>query len=286
MMKLSHLASFLSLVLMACPVGSVAAEEPEDARALALGDSVVFGFITQAGHEYVNASNFIGSPEYVAGMLDLDVANAGCPGEATSSFLSPTGADHGCRAFRAAFPLHIAYSSTQLAFATSFLLRHRQVRLVTIGIGANDLFILQDACAAANPNPQPCIEAGLPAALATVASNMATILAELRATGFSGVIVIVNYYSLDYSDRAGTGLTELLNQAITAPANAYGAVVADVFAAFQKVVANPVVGGKTCNAGLLNVDPGNQALCDVHPSQSGQRLIANTITRAYRAATW
>jgi lysophospholipase L1-like esterase len=284
-MKLPRLASFLWLVLMACPVGSVAGEEPEGAGALALGDSVVFGFITQAGHEYVNASNFIGSPEYVAGMLDLDVANAGCPGEATSSFLSPTGADHGCRAFRAAFPLHIAYSSTQLAFATSFLLRHGHVRLVTIGIGANDLFILQDACVA-NPHPQLCIEAGLPAVLATVASNMATILAELRATGFSGVIVIVNYYSLDYSDPAGTGLTELLNQAITAPANAYGAVVADVFSAFQEVVANPVVGGKTCNAGLLNVDPQNQALCDVHPSQSGQRLIAKTITRAYRAATW
>src|SRR6516162_10856486 len=144
-MKLLRLASYLSLVLMACSVGSVAAEEHEDAGALALGDSVVFGFITQAGHEYVNASNFIGSPEYVASMLDLDVANAGCPGEATSSFLSATGADHGCRAFRSAFPLHVAYSSTQMAFATSFLQRHRHVRLVTIGIGANDLFILENA---------------------------------------------------------------------------------------------------------------------------------------------
>ena len=284
-MKLPRLAWFPWVVLIVCSVGSVAAEESEDARALALGDSVVFGYITHAGHEYVNASNFIGSPEYVGGMLELTVANAGCPGEATSSFLSSTGADHGCRPFREAFPLHVAYSSTQLAFATSFLLRHRDVRLVTIGIGANDLFILQDACAT-NPNPQLCLEAGLPTLLATVASNMATILADLRATGFSGVIVIVNYYSLDYSDPAGTGLTELLNQAITAPANAYGAVVADVFTAFQKVVANPVVGGKTCNAGLLNVDPQNQTLCDVHPSQSGQRLIAKTITRAYRAATW
>jgi lysophospholipase L1-like esterase len=284
-MKLPRLAWFPWVVLIVCSVGSVAAEESEDARALALGDSVVFGYITHAGHEYVNASNFIGSPEYVGGMLELTVANAGCPGEATSSFLSSTGADHGCRPFRAAFPLHVAYSSTQLAFATSFLLRHRDVRLVTIGIGANDLFILQDACAA-DHNPQLCFEAGLPTLLATVASNMATILADLRATGFSGVIVIVNYYSLDYSDPAGTGLTELLNQAITAPANAYGAVVADVFTAFQTVVANPVLGGKTCNAGLLNVDPQKQSLCDVHPSQSGQRLIAKTITQAYRRATW
>ena len=263
----------------------MAAEEHERAGALALGDSVVFGFITQAGNEYVNASNFIGSPEYVASMLDLDAANAGCPGEATSSFLSATGADHGCRAFRAEFPLHVAYSSTQLDFARSFLLSHRGVRLVTIGLGANDLFILEDACAA-DPNPQLCIAAGLPALLATVAANMATILAELRATGFGGVIVIVNYYSLDYSDPAGTGVTQLLNQAITAPAQAFGAVVADVFTAFQKAVANPLVGGKTCNAGLLNADPQNQALCDVHPSQSGQQLIAKTIARAYQAASW
>jgi lysophospholipase L1-like esterase len=284
-MQLPRLVSFLSLVLLACSVGSVGAEEREDARALALGDSVVFGYITQAGHEYVNASNFIGSPEYLAGMLDLDVTNAGCPGEATTSFTSSTGADNGCRAFRAAFPLHVAYNSTQLAFATSFLMRHRHVRLVTIGLGANDLFILQNACAT-NPNPQLCIEAGLPTVLATVAANMATILAELRATGFGGVIVIVNYYSLDYSDSAGTGITELLNQAVTAPAKAYGAVVADVFNAFQQAVASPAVGGKTCNAGLLNVDPQNQALCDVHPTQSGQRLIAKTISRAYRAATW
>jgi hypothetical protein len=284
-MKLPRLARYLSFVLMACSMGSVTAEEREDARALALGDSVAFGFITQAGHEYVNATNFIGSPEYLSGILDLETVNAACPGEATSSFLSSSGADNGCRAFRASFPLHVAYNSTQLAFATSFLMGHRHVRLVTIGIGANDLFLLQEACAS-NPNPQSCIDAGLPAVLAAVATNMATILAELRATGFGGVIVIANYYSLDYSDPTGTGITGLLNQAITAPAKPYGAVVADVFSAFQKVVSNPAIGGKTCNAGLLNVDPQNQALCDVHPSQSGQRLIAKTIAGAYRAATW
>ena len=284
-MKLPRLACYLAFVLVACSVGSVAADEHEHARALALGDSVVFGFITQAGHAYVNPTNFIGSPEYLAGMLDLDTVNAACPGEATSSFVSPTGADNGCRAFRASFPLHVAYSSTQLAFAKSFLMGHRHVRLVTIGLGANDLFILQEACAS-TPNPQGCIEAGLPAVLAAVETNMATILAELRATGFGGVIVIVNYYSLDYSDSAGTGITQLLNQAIAAPAKAFGAVVADVFSAFQQVVANPLVGGKTCNAGLLNVDPQDQALCDVHPTQSGQRLIAKTIARTYRAATW
>jgi lysophospholipase L1-like esterase len=282
-MKSLRATCYLSLVLIGLAAGSVAAEEREEARALALGDSVVFGYITQAGHQYVNATNFIGSPEYFADLLQLNVVNAGCPGEATTSFLSPTGADNGCRAFRAEAPLHVAYSSTQLAFATKFLGHHPDARLVSIGIGANDLFLLEKACAA-NANPSQCIDAGLPATLAEVASNMATILADLRATGFGGVLIVVNYYSLDYSDPVGTGITELLNQAISAPAEAYGAVVADVFAAFKNVVANPAIGGKTCNAGLLNVDPQDQTLCDVHPSQSGQQLIAKTVVRAYRAA--
>ena len=97
--------------------------------------------------------------------------------------------------------------------------------------------------------------------------------------------MIVNYYSLDYSDPAGTGLTQALNQAITAFAHANGAVVADVFTAFRSV-ANAFAGGKTCNAGLLNALPQNQLLCDVHPSQSGQRLIGQTVADTFRATRW
>ncbi|HMK86439.1 MAG TPA: SGNH/GDSL hydrolase family protein [Steroidobacteraceae bacterium] len=281
-MKSLALSSCASIMLATLGMGSAAAEE--QGAALALGDSVVFGYITQAGHEYVNAANFIGSPEYVARLVHADVANAGCPGETTGSFLSRTAPDNGCRAYRGEFPLHVVYPSTQLAFAKTFLAQHPRTRLVTIGLGANDVFLLEDACAA-DPNPPQCVEAGLPAVLAAVASNMATILAELRATRYGDVIVIVNYYSLDYSDATGTALTALLNQAIAAPAQAFGAVVADVFSSFERVVSTPTLGGKTCNAGLLNVDPQDQALCDIHPSQSGQQLIAATVARTYWAAT-
>jgi lysophospholipase L1-like esterase len=274
-----------SLVLAALCAGSaVAGEYREAGRALALGDSVVFGYITQAGHAYVSADNFIGSPEYLRELLHMDTVNAGCPGETTASFLSSSGADNGCRSFRAAFPLHVAYSSTQLAFATDFLRQHPGTNLVTIGVGANDVFLLQKACAG-DPNPAQCIQAGLPAVLGAAGTNMAVTLAQLRATGFGGVIVVVNYYSPDYSDPTQTAITALLNQAIAAPAMAYGAVVADVFSAFQSAVSSPTVGGKTCNAGLLNVDPQDPTLCDVHPSQSGQRLIAKTIARVYDHAT-
>ena len=252
---------------------------------MALGDSVVFGFITQAGYEYLNPNNFSGYPEYLNVFDDLDFANAACPGETTGSFLSSTAPDNGCRDFRSAAPLHVAYQSTQLKFAKDFLSHHRNARLVTISLGANDLFLLEDACASAS-DPAQCVAQGLPAVLQTIASNIATGLAELRATGFGGTIVVVNYYSLDYSDAAGTGVTEYLNQALTASASAFGAVVADVFTAFKNAASSPAAGGKTCNAGLLNASPQNQFACDVHPSQSGQRLIARTVARAFNTARY
>ncbi len=216
-MSSSHLRISMLAVTMAVVMAGVAtAAWAEDSRAasarppyLALGDSVVFGFITQAGFEYINPDNFVGYPDYVALMLPLAATNASCPGETTGSFLSPIAADNGCRAFRQQVPLHVAYVSTQVLFAEGFLGAHRNTRLVTIGIGANDLFLLQQQCAN-DPNPQ-CIGAGLPGVLATIAGNMETILFALRATGFQGVLMIVNYYSLDYSDPVGTGFTQLLN---------------------------------------------------------------------------
>jgi lysophospholipase L1-like esterase len=239
---------------------------------VALGDSVVFGFITQAGFEYGNANNFVGYPAYAGADLKLNTVNASCPGEATTSFISATGADNGCRAFRSAAPLHVSYTGTQLAFATAFLKAHPNTRLVTIGLGANDAFILERNCA----NAPLCIQAGL----VTLSANMNTILQEIRPL-FHGLLVVVNYYSLDYTDAAGTGLTELLNQAVTAPAHPDGAVVANAFTAFQ--TAATVAGGHTCAAGLLNAFPGSQFTCDVHPSQSGQQLLASTVEQVVEA---
>jgi lysophospholipase L1-like esterase len=255
--------------------GTAAADDRGDA--LVLGDSVAFAYIASAGFEYGNPENFVG----FANRLDdtfKNAADAGCPGETTGSFLSSTAPDNGCRAYRANFPLHVAYSGTQLDFATTYLKRHRDVRVVTITLGANDGFLLEDACAS-QPNPTACIEAGLPAVLGTVEHNMQTILADLRGTGFGGTIVITNYYSLDYSNAPATGLTVLLNEAISAPAAAYGAVVADLFTAFKNVASAPAFGGNSCNAGLLNASVSNQLLCDVHPSQSGHQLIAKAITQ-------
>jgi hypothetical protein len=66
---------------------------------------------------------------------------------------------------------------------------------------------------------------------------------------------------------------------------AHHAVVADAFDAFKSAASTPFAGGNTCKAGLLNASPQNQFLCDVHPSQSGQQLLAHTVENTYAAAT-
>ena len=266
------------LAAVLCIGGTAAADERDEA--LVLGDSVAFAYIASAGFAYINADNFVGFADRLDNRV-LDAVDAGCPGETSGSFLSATAPDNGCRAYRSRFPLHVAYASTQLDFAKRYLREHRHVRLVTITLGANDGFLLEASCAS-QADPTACIEAGVPALLAAVEGNMQTILGDLRAAGYYGAIVITNYYSLDYSDAAGTGLTALLNQAIAAPAAAFGATVADLFTAFKSVAVNAAFGGKTCNTGLLNASAQNQLLCDVHPSQSGHQLIAKSILQALR----
>ena len=272
------LALMVAGVSMLASTASLAATG--DRGVLALGDSVVFGYIAQDGFAYINADNFVGYPAYVGRDLRLDAVNASCPGETTSGFISLTGADNGCRPYRANYPLHVAYPTSQLDFAVSYLASHRQTKLVTVALGANDGFLLQSACA----GDPACIQAGLPAVLNAVHSNMNTILSNLRATGFRGVLMVVNYYSLDYSDPAQTGFTAALNQALAVAAASNRAVVADVFTAFKTAASTPFAGGKTCMAGLLNASAQNQLLCDVHPGQSGQMLIANTVEAAFAAA--
>jgi lysophospholipase L1-like esterase len=272
----------VALALMATGGSGAVAGQQNDRSYLALGDSVAFGYITGDGFAYRNANNFIGYPDYVGRDLKLDTVNASCPGEATGGFLTaaPGGNDNGCRPFKAHFPLHVSYggAATQMAFAVQYLNSHPNTRLVTIGIGANDAFILQRVCGA----DQSCTGAGLKA----MSANVDVILGGIRATGYKGVLEVVNYYSLDYADPAQAGGATLLNQFVTASAAAHGAVIADVFTAVQNAAS--VAGGHTCEAGLLNIGTGSPAPafpnCDVHPSQSGQQTLAQAVESAYDAA--
>jgi lysophospholipase L1-like esterase len=287
-MKLSRVVSTAALLTALCIGGTAAAWYSDDHdKVLVLGDSVPFGYIAavdSVGYFYTRPENFVGFADDLGYRLHLDPVNASCPGATTGGFLSSAAPDNGCKVYRELYPLHVDYKGTQLEFATSYLRSHHDVRLVTITLGANDGLLLEESCANI-PNPTPakieaCIEAGAPAVLAKVAENIGTILAYLRATGYGGAIVLTNYYSTDYSDSTQPGITELtaaLNTAIATPAQAYGAVVADVFKAFDTVASNPAFGGQTCKTGLLNPDVSTPDLCNIHPARTGHRLIAETI---------
>ena len=275
------LRTFLLVMCLLVVAASAAMPSESSPRPyLALGDSVVFGFINNVGFEYVNPANFIGFPDYAGRALRLTDFNAACPGETSGSFLSAAAPDNGCKFFRSQAPLHVPYSGTQSSFALAFLATHRQTRLVTVMLGANDVELLQTACA----GDPTCMANGLPQVLAAVTQNIATILGQIREAGYKGVIIVENYYSLDYTNPTITETTVLLNQAVSAPAATFGAVVGDVFSAFQLAASNPFAGGNTCKAGLLNAAAANQFVCDSHPSQSGQQLIAQVVESAYATA--
>ncbi len=276
-------AGFMATVAMAHEDDNRGRDFDRDRRGevLALGDSIVFGYITRADPQYVNAANFIGYPEYLGGMLDLAVTNVACPGETTGHLLSLAGPDYKCADHRGRFPLHVRYESSQLELAKSLLARRRgNVELVTIGVGANDVFALQTRCAIHEPGNPYCVPNGLPTVLYQVAQNVARLIGELRGTGYTDDIVLVNYYSPDYTDPQLTQLTGALNQALAGAAQPFGVAVADVFTAFQKAASTSAAAGRTCNTGLLNVNPAQPALCDVHPSLTGQKLIAQTVAAA------
>ncbi|HZP24601.1 MAG TPA: SGNH/GDSL hydrolase family protein [Terriglobales bacterium] len=279
MKSIKIIGVFVITVLIA--VGSATAKDRASGSGnfLALGDSVPFGFIDQAGFEYLYPENFVSYADYDSILLGLNLVNASCPGETTSSFLSAVAPDNGCHEYRRQAPLHVVYTSfngTQFAYATGYLRQNLDTSLVTLMLGADDLLLLEQQC----NNDPTCIRNGAPQVLATAEANMSHILAGLRATGYTGPIVIVNYYSTDYSNQFETELIQALNAAVTAPASQFGAAVADVFSAFQAATNNPFAMGNTCMAGLLNAanPQTNPPTCDVHPSQFGHKLIASVIS--------
>lgn len=248
---------------------------------LALGDSVAFGYnplLVPARAS--DPSVFVGYPDIVAQRLGLSLTNASCPGETTGGFQSVTnGQDYRCLGYRffLHLPLHVSYPADQLAFALSFLATHPNTQLVTMDLGANDVFKLQtDVCGGV----ASCISAGLPAVLQNIDINLRTIFGELRAVAhYQGPIVTLSYYGLTY-DAASQAGTIALNSPIIDATTVNGGIVASGFDAFKaRALAH---GGSSCAAGLLIVlAPGK---CDVHPSPQGRNALAGAIVQAVEKA--
>jgi len=273
------------LVLGAVPASAV--EGGQGLSYLALGDSVPFGFNPLADAR--DAGNFIGYPETVAKELSLEDVNATCPGEATGGFLSLTGTDNVCRPYRSAFPLHVSYSGTQMAFALNYLATHKHVRLVTLTLGANDFFRWQKDCDSLAKGGPPGTCAPDPVTsftrmLVTMGANLVTIFGKIRATGYSGLIVGVTYYSLVYPDTSGAEtLNAPMQAALQAPGvNGHEASGVDAWRDTALAVPAPFT-GSSCMAGLLiRLSPGPLG-CDVHPTPLGRDLLAGKVLETVAA---
>ena len=269
----------VAVTVVAHPAKALAASNrPQEY--LALGNSVAFGFNPLLDRS--NADNFIGYPTPVAAALKENLTNASCPGETSSHFISLTGTDHGCGAYRLNFPLHVAYSTTQLAFADGFLQSHPKTLVVSIDIGANDLFVLENGCGGAStPAEINCILSGLPGMLATLSANLDTIYGHIRnLDGYHHKLVALTYYSLNYSDPVGTNVISQVNQVVAGRTLAWGGIVADGFAAFA--AASTAYGGDTCAAGLRIVVLSSPLTCNIHPSPAGRDLLAQAVVKALR----
>ena len=250
---------------------------------LALGDSIAFGYRPLPSFaDYRNPAAFTAYPEDVARALKLNLVNAACPGETTASMINTGAPSNGCETnarggpgYRRIAPLHVSYRGSQLSYAVRYLQQHPDTRLVTIGIGANDLFRCEETTA------DHCAGPDLGRALAGVTANLDTILSALRNQArYRHALVVVTYYALNYGDAASVTPVEALNAALAGPAARYGATVADMFSAFRAASAGH--GDDTCTAGLTFALPGG---CDLHPTARGQQLMASVVERAIAPVT-
>lgn len=261
--------------------GAAAADDAADSAAkkkgqlLALGDSIAFGY--NPFGDFTKENKFKGYPEALKN--DFKVTNSSCPGETSGSFLSAMAPDNGCRAYKAAYPLHVDYggAATQMQFALAALnapkAKDRPTQ-ITLNVSGNDIFLLQGQCAT-QPDPAACFSSGAPALIGQVARNVGTILGTIRNAGYTGPITYMNLYSTNYADASAVGFLNALNSNVSNVARMFGAKIADAFGAFQTAAGSQ----SPCDAGLLIKKPDGTG-CDVHPTREGQEVLAQSVLDA------
>jgi len=264
--RIGAMLAGVALLLAAAPVTA-----SDDESYLALGASFPFGFDPRVT-DRSDAEVFVGYPDTLADMLELDVVNAACPGETSASFIS-LAVNSVCQSYRAQFPLHVDYTTSQLDFAVTHLREHPATRLVTIEIGNNDLALLLARCGRES-DPATCFQKDFPALLASLDGNLKTIFARIRdGAGYQGQLVMVNLRARDYGNVGQVAPREAVNRVISSATLAAGGKVADIFEAFKTAAA--AFDGDTCAAGLLiRLTP---TTCDFHTSPVGRDLYTRTV---------
>ena len=271
---------------------------------LALGDSVPFGYNpVDAVNDPTNIKAFTGYPEVlpIAGKFAPNpIANAACEGETTGSFINVAAPDNGCQQWKiAGDAMHVAYASpyeSQLQYAVSYLVQNPNTATVSIQIGANDILLVQLGCEAkydpttdANyiADVTACEEAGIPGAIEGAVNNIGYIAGALRqGAGYTGQIVVMTYYALQYTNTADPTFQAVygLDEAMVELAQAVPSLNLYIGKSFSTyaAVATALGGGDSCKAGLLyKLSDGT---CNKHPSLAGQTLLAGVVATAVPAS--
>jgi lysophospholipase L1-like esterase len=254
---------WMAAVLVTSGCALAGSDEPSTTY-LALGDSVAFGFDPLVD---LKSAQVAGYPETLAGTRGLDVTNLSCPGEASGGMMSPTGEDNGCRENREAFPLHVDYQGTQLQAAVDFLDAHPETSLVTIDIGANDVFLLDHIC----NRDFNCILTNFITTSANYNANLAFIYGQLRKV-YDGPLVALSIYNPYPQDTTAQYALDRMNTILVEQTHAHGGKVADGMGAFSNAASDPCAGGL-----LIPLPDGG---CDVHPTPRGADVLAGAISAA------
>jgi lysophospholipase L1-like esterase len=115
--------------------------------------------------------------------------------------------------------------------------------------------------------------------LGAVQRNVTRILSLIRDKAhYAGQLVLVSYYSTDYSSNLVTFASTALNAALQRAAQGFDVRVADGFGVIKR--AARTAHGNTCTARLLTRTPSGTSPCGVHPSARGQALLAKAVEHA------
>ena len=119
------------------------------------------------------------------------------------------------------------------------------------------------------------------AVFAEVRRNVRRILRAIRGNArYLGKVAIVHYYPTPPPLLFVSGAVRALNRAMDRAARPFQVVVADSDREFRRAASHS--GANACDAGLLTQLDGQIGNCGIHPSDAGQRLLAQALEKAIK----
>ncbi len=266
---------------------------------LALGDSLTYGY-HQAQFQEELAKGAVNPASFNDGFVDdfsaalklanpkLQVINDGCPGETSDTFIKgpgfpgpfcaggPTGTP-----FPYVFLHHPYTTSSQLSDALAILESNHNVSPISLDIGAND--VLQFLVHTCGFPAKSCTAEQIGNEYLHIATNVGSILAQLRAAAPHAQIVVIGNYNpyptvTPEGDKALAELNELL---AATTAKVPGASFTSVEPAFNPsgFFGGPESGDIPVICKLTAMCPGGtfnpaSPQADIHPTKLGYQVMA------------